>query len=285
MSPAHQSGRRTIGRHEKTEILQRKSEFGEFGLMSIILEVCIDGVDSGVAAHTGGADRVELCSALREGGVTPSAGLIHAVRSAIPLSLSILIRPRAGDFCYTASEFKVMCDDVRRARDLGADGVVIGILRKDGAVDLDRTRELIALARPMKVTFNRAFDASKDLDRSLEDVITTGADRILTSGGQCKGMDGTTKIAQLVKAAQDRIILLGGGGIRHSNVLDFIRSTGVREIHTSLRTHVGLPASERSAGLIFGEESNHSSRYVITDRDVLKIRHILDSIDVAKQPT
>lgn len=248
--------------------------------MSIALEICVDSVESALAAHAGRANRIELCSALSVGGITPSAGLIRLVRSSVPLDVFVLIRPRAGDFCYSAQEFDVMREDIQRVRDMGADGVVLGILTPDGNVDVERTTELVRLARPMKVTFHRAFDIGADLDRSLEEVIASGADRILTSGGERLGIEGAPRLAQLGAAARGRIILLGAGGIRRSNVRDFIFSAQVEEIHTSLRSRTIAPASlqVRRADHILGAHSDGAAHYVVTENDVAKLRSELDSI-------
>jgi len=255
---------------------------GSKSMSRIELEVCIDSVESAMAAHAGGAGRVELCSALSVGGVTPSAGLIQAARFVFPLGLFVLIRPCSGDFSYTAHEFEVMRDDVRRARDLGADGVALGVLTPDGRVDVERTAQLVAEARPMKVTFHRAFDVLEDLDRALEDVICTGADRILTSGGERQGVRGVANIARLVRAAQGRIVILGGGGIRNAGVREFVLETGVQEVHTSLRSSVKAPNSSRNVEAILGADSEGSLRHVVKDSDVQKMRKTLDDIAEAR---
>lgn len=224
----------------------------------VILEICADSVESAVAAQCGGARRVELCSNLLEGGVTPSAGLISTVRRKLAIDLYVMIRPRGGDFCYTPVEFETMEKDVLMAKQLGASGIVFGILQEDGYVDIARSRCLVEMARPLKTTFHRAFDMSRELSKALEDVIATGADRVLTSGGEQKAEDGIRAIADLVKSADQRISLMVGGGITRSNVRRIIEVTGVREIHASMRVHVPSPMRHRnekvSMGLAKGRE-------------------------------
>jgi copper homeostasis protein len=218
-----------------------------------LIEVCVDSVASAVAAQQGGAARLELCSDLLEGGVTPSAGLIEVVRANVSIGLHVIIRPRGGDFCYSDQEFEIMRRDITVAKKLGADGVVLGVLDAEGNIEVDQTRQLVELARPLSVTFHRAFDMSADLFRSLEDVCATGADRLLTSGGEQKCLQGVAVIAQLAKSAGGRIAIMAGGGIDHHNAAIIIERTGIREIHVGLSTPLASPMLHRNPRLSMGK--------------------------------
>jgi copper homeostasis protein len=218
----------------------------------VLIEVCVDSVASAVAAELGGAQRVELCSSLLEGGVTPSAGLIELVRARTSIGLQVMIRARGGDFCYTPEEFETMRCDIIVAKKLGADGVVLGILDAGANVDTERTRQLVALSRPLNVTFHRAFDMSADLFRALEDVCTTGVDRLLTSGGEPSAAQGMKPIAGLVQAARGRIAIIACGSIDDQNAARIVEQTGVSEIHVGLRSPVASPMIWRNPRISMG---------------------------------
>ncbi|ORX89183.1 copper homeostasis protein cutC [Basidiobolus meristosporus CBS 931.73] len=197
-------------------------------------EICIDSVISGENADKAGACRVELCDNLVEGGTTPSAAMIELVKSRIKTPVMVMIRPRGGDFCYDEDEFWIMKRDIELCKQWGVYGVVFGILTEDGFVDVPRCKELVELAKPMKVTFHRAFDMANDPYRALEDVISIGGiERILTSGQEKSVLEGSECIAELVKRAGDRIIIMPGGGVTERNIQRILRLTNVQEIHIS----------------------------------------------------
>lgn len=199
---------------------------------TVLIEVCVDSVESAIAAQAGGAVRVELCDNLFEGGTTPSIGMVRVVRQAITMGLHIIIRPRGGDFLYSDPEMAVMRYDVEAAKAAGADGVVIGLLLPDGQVDQERTAELVRLARPMRVTFHRAFDMTRDPYEALDVLIASGVERVLTSGQEATAWEGIDLIQTLVRHAADRIIIMPGGGVTDRNVARIIGQSGVREVHT-----------------------------------------------------
>ena len=177
---------------------------------------------------------MELCDALFDGGTTPSAGMIAACKAAVSIPVFVMIRPRGGGFVYSDEERDVMRRDVVVARELGADGVVIGGLRPDGAVDLALVRSLVEAAHALPVTFHRAFDVTPDFEASLESLIDAGVQRVLTSGGALTASDGVTTLAKLVRQAGSRLVVMAGGGIREENVRTVVSMSGVREVHARL---------------------------------------------------
>ena len=237
-----------------------------------IIEVCVDSVESARAAQLGGANRVELCSNLLEGGVTPSTGLIVTVRQKISIGLHVMIRPRGGDFFYTADEFAVMRQDIAEAKRLGADGVVFGILDEDGNVDAKATAHLVDLAQPLKVTFHRAIDMSRDPLASLETLKTLGVSHVLTSGREQTAIEGKEAIARLVRVSEGKIAVMAGSGILEQNVRQLIEATGVREIHVSLSGCEPSPIRYRnervSMGIVKGREY---SRFGVLQERVEKL--------------
>lgn len=244
----------------------------------VSIEVCVDSVASAIAAERGGANRVELCSNLLEGGTTPSAGMMEGVRSRLKVGVQVMIRPRGGDFCYTDEEFEIMRRDLLAAKKTGADGVVLGILKRDGEVDVARTRELVELARPLQVTFHRAFDCSPDLMRALEDVICAGAARILTSGGKPAAVEAVPLVAKLVRSAQERITIMACGGITAANAPTIIRETSVREIHVGLRRRIADAAVTAMPSILLGANSEGElPRFQVMEEDVRALRSAVDA--------
>ena len=197
--------------------------------MSFLVEICVDSVESAIVAEAAGAGRIELCSALVEGGVTPAAGLIEAVRSNTSVRMHVLVRPRSGDFLYSDRDFGVMRREIDTAGEKGAEGIVTGILMRDGNVDVERTALLVEYASPMSVTFHRAFDMCRDPMTALEDIISAGAGRILTSGQAKTAIEGSRLIRKLRDASQGRILIMPGGGIDEYNAALLAAATGATE--------------------------------------------------------
>jgi len=248
----------------------------------VILEICVDSPQSAVAAARGGANRIELCGSLFDGGTTPSAGMIATVRNLIKIDLRVMIRPRGGDFCYSADEFAVMKRDISLAKQLRADGIALGILNHDGAVDVPRCRELLEHARPLSATFHRAFDMTRDLTQSLEDVIAAGFDRVLTSGGEQKVQDAIPVVKHLRERASDRIAVMIGSGIRSGNVRELISQTGVREIHSSARRIEPSSMQYRNEKIRMGTlpESEYQ-RAVVDEEEVRNLVRAIASVENA----
>ena len=207
-------------------------------MRNITFELCAETLQACLAAREGGADRIELCSALSAEGLTPSHAFIKAAIERSGLPVHVLLRPRAGDFLYSEAEFALMREDLVHARSLGASGFALGLLHADGTVDVERTRELVKLAAPLEVTFHRAFDVTPSLDAALEDVITAGCGRVLTSGGERDTAAGASRLARLVERAAGRIDIAVGSGLRLDNAAQVARATLARHFHGSVRRRV-----------------------------------------------
>lgn len=244
------------------------------------VEVCAFSIESCLNAQQAGATRIELCGGLYEGGTTPSYGLIKRAREVTTLQLYVMIRPRGGDFCYDDEEFLVMKQDIELAKELGADGVVFGLLLPTGEVDEVRTAELVALAKPLQVTFHRAFDVAQEPFEALEAVIRTGAVRILTSGQENLALDGAELLTQLAKKAAGRIDLMAGSGV---NVMNAVRlaQTGVQALHLTGK-------AARKGQMIYQKEGVSMASVLPTDEyeiiysDALKIRSVVEAVNDKK---
>ena len=210
----------------------------------IRIEACVNSVESAIKAQQGGADRVELCDNLHDGGTTPSVGAIMAARETLSIELNVIVRPRGGDFLYSDFELEIMKADIKAARAAGADGVVFGMLEADGTINVEQTRQLVELARPMTTTFHRAFDMCIDPFVALEELVSLGVDRILTSGQRPSAIEGAELLEKLVEAAGDRIIVMPGVGIDTTNIGGLIARTGAKEYHV-------LAESMVASGMVF----------------------------------
>ena len=218
----------------------------------MLIEACVDSVESAVAAEHRGAERVELCAALLEGGLTPSIGMIALAREKLGIGLHVIIRPRGGDFLYTDGEHTVMLRDIDAAKNTGADGVVIGVLDANAQVDAARTRELVESARPMSVTFHRAFDMTRDPLAALETLVDLGVDRILTSGQEESAMAGLDLLRDLVNRAGPRIIIMPAGNIHEGNVEKIAKESGAKELHVTGFTDVDSGMKFRNPRVYMG---------------------------------
>lgn len=244
-----------------------------------MLEICVDSVASAIAAQGGGAARVELCDNLIEGGTTPSYGMIKAVRAKVNIGLMVMIRPRGGDFLYSKDEFELMKTDIQVAKDLGADGVVFGLLLEEGIIDMRRTQELLELARPMKVTFHRAFDMVENYSQSLENLVSVGMDCILTSGLHANVMMGKEVIKKMVEQAAGRICIMAGGGVRLDTMNTLLAYTGVPAIHASGRKSIDSPMKFRNAKVEMGAIAGSEYTIKVADESTInRFKELMDTI-------
>jgi copper homeostasis protein len=251
-----------------------------------VLEVCCGSADSAIAAVAAGAGRVELCDNLVEGGTTPSARSVAHAQEVSGGPVMMMIRPRGGDFLYSDDEMEVMHRDITVAKNLGVMGVVFGILTESGRVDRERTERLVDAARPLSVTFHRAFDVSRNLRESLDALMELGVDRVLTSAGKPSVLDGMPVLGDLLRAAGDDLIVLPGGGIRADNVRHVLDLPGVREVHIGARMTVPSSMVFRAEGIPMGR-TYEPDEYLREEADVAVIREVageLASPRVSTQP-
>jgi copper homeostasis protein len=239
--------------------------------MNYKLEICVDTVGSAIEAQNAGADRIELCNNLSEGGITPGIGTISSARNNLTIGLHVMIRPRGGDFLYTDLEYEIMRREIESCGECGVDGIVLGILESGGTIDVERTARLIEFARPMSATFHRAFDMCNDPFKSLDDVIATGAERLLTSGLKNKADEGTELISQLVRQSGKKIIIMPGSGINESNIELIAINTGAAEFHLTARKIIESEMTFRRQNISMGSTLNipEFSRKVV-DPDMIR---------------
>ncbi|MBS1605647.1 MAG: copper homeostasis protein CutC [Bacteroidetes bacterium] len=234
------------------------------------LEICAFNLSSALIAQQSGADRIELCASPEEGGTTPSPGLIRTARELLRIQLYPIIRPRGGDFLYSDGEYLTMLRDVDYCKQTGCNGVVIGLLKKDGSIDKERCARLVEAAYPMGVTFHRAFDWAINPYEALEDIISIGCERILSSGQRPTAMEGTDLIDQLVRAADERIVIMPGAGVRASNIVALAEATGASEFHTSARLKQASAMDYVNAGM--KEEQSFTEA---SEEEIKKIKEAL----------
>jgi copper homeostasis protein len=232
--------------------------------MNFVVEIIGFTIDGCLAAQKAGANRIELCDNPGEGGTTPSFGFIKAAREKLHIDLYPIIRPRGGDFFYSDDEFEIMKADVKLCKDIGCNGVVIGLLNTNGTVDKKRCSKLVELAYPLGVTFHRAFDRVNDASKALEDIIEIGCERILTSGLKPTAMEGADTIAALIKQADERIIIMPGSGVRSDNIIELAKKTHAMEFHSSARIFT------ESKMNYLNDAMNESMKTVAVDEEEVK---------------
>lgn len=242
-------------------------------MREISIEVCANSIHSAIEAQKGGAIRVELCDNLHEGGTTPALSQIEKIKYITDIQINTIIRPRGGDFLYNDLEFELMKLDIHHCGKAKCDGIVFGILNKDGSIDKKRSSVLIKIAKQynMSITFHRAFDRSNNLYEALEDVIELGCDRILTSGGRSCAIDGATEIRQLIKQANNRISIMPGGGVTEFNIKELVRETNATEIHGSFRNIFNGNMEYKSP--FFSNEDEYTMSYTDANRVKLAIEN------------
>lgn len=246
---------------------------------NIQIEVCAASIESALAAEKGGADRIELCSALSEGGLTPSAGMIKYACENLNIPVFVLIRPRSGDFLYSNDEFETIKEDILATKAYGAKGIVVGILNADGSIDYLRMKMLMEFAKPMEVTFHRAFDMAKDPFIALEEIIKLGCQRILTSGQAVTALQGAELLGQLVKKAENRIKIMPGSGIKPGNLTQIAKTSGAREFHFSASAELQSQMIYKNIDAAMVKETGQEFTIIQTDSGIVaEMRKLADQL-------
>ena len=241
------------------------------------VEICVESLESALIAQEAGAGRIELCSDLLEGGLTPSPGLTKLAVNNLKIPVNVLVRPRAGDFFYSDTDFEVMMEDIKIAKEYNANGVVLGILKSDGAIDIDRMKKLIEAAKPLSITFHRAFDMTIDPFEALESLIELGVDRILTSGQATSAYEGRRLIKKLVEKANGRLNIMPGGSINHSNAKEIVDECDVTEIHSSASEKISSKMIYRNETTSMGKKGS-LSEYESRATSAEKVRLLINAI-------
>lgn len=243
----------------------------------ILIEICVDSMESALAAEKGGAHRIELCDNLIGGGTTPSVGMLQVIRKYLRIDINFIVRPRSGDFCYSDFEFQVIKKDIEMAKKYGANGIVVGILKPNGEIDVERMKQVIEMSKPLKVTFHRAFDMTRDPFQSLDSLIDLGVERILTSGQESNAFEGVDLIKELVHRAKGKIIIMPGAGINELNVEEIVNKTGVREVHMSAKKKVESIMEYRNSRVAMGGNLivEEYDNYYTSEETVRRIREKL----------
>jgi copper homeostasis protein len=245
-----------------------------------LLEVSVEGVDGLIVSQENGADRVELCASVLEGGITPSIGIVRQALRRARIPMFVIVRPRGGDFLYSEDEYESMRQDIMTCQQLGVPGVVTGCLTSDGQVDEQRTAELLRLARPMSVTFHRAFDMVRNQEEALEALIRLGVDRVLTSGQRATAIEGAGNLKRLGETAKKRIIVMPCGSVRASNIAQVIRETGLREFHFAGHAQQASAMTYRNSHVAMGGTSQDREYLkTVTDGGIVRT-----TVAAAKEP-
>ncbi len=244
----------------------------------VLIEICLDSVESIIAAERGGADRVEFCSDLFEGGLTPTLGMFKTAKRHSTIAISVMIRPRGGDFCYSDLEFETMLNDAKLFKDAGADALVFGILNTDGTIDRERSAEFIKAVSPLPVTFHRAFDMAKDPYEAMETLIDLGVKRVLTSGQEASVPEGLDLLAELIERYGDKIIIMPGAGITERNFKKIHAQLGAREYHLYLHTDTPSRMTHRADHIYMGGLLRQPE-YTIQHTDTKLVQAMVKTVD------